>query len=100
MDIRDIREKVKQTAAKAVESDKAEQYESAIKLYELAAGQLQILKKNDPNPYTHETYNQKGTEYLKRAKELKALLDAKKNPKKIPAKVDSSDELICKKQGR
>lgn len=90
MDLREVTEKVKQAASKAVEFDKQEKYEEAKKLYEFAAGQLNYLKKNDPNPYRKETYISKGTEYMKRAKELGDMIAGKKEePKKVPAKAEN-----------
>ena len=71
LNIDQIRNKVKEFATDAVYYDKLGDYEKAYDLYIKATQQLQLLIKNDQNPYVIEVYEEKAKGYCIRAKEIK-----------------------------
>ena len=71
MDLNNIRNDIKDLAAKAVKFDKLEKYDEAQEYYTKAAEKLQLLIKYDESPYNKDVYLKKAKEYCERAKVLK-----------------------------
>jgi hypothetical protein len=87
MDLNNIRNDIKDLAAKAVKFDKLEKYDEAQEYYTKAAEKLQLLIKYDESPYNKDVYLKKAKEYCERAKVLK---EAKGKPEKT--KEEKADE--------
>jgi len=68
MDLNNIRNDIKDLAAKAVKFDKLEKYDEAQEYYTKAAEKLQLLIKYDESPYNKDVYLKKAKEYCERAK--------------------------------
>ena len=94
MDLNNIRNDIKDLAAKAVKYDKLEKYEEAQDFYLKAAEKLQLLLKYDESPYNKEVYLKKAKEYCERAKVLK---EAKSKPAE-KSKEEKADEETKKLQ--
>ena len=93
MDLNNIRNDIKDLAAKAVKFDKLEKYDEAQEYYTKAAEKLQLLIKYDESPYNKDVYLKKAKEYCERAKVLK---EAKGKPEKT--KEEKADEETKKLQ--
>ena len=94
MDLNNIRNEIKDLAAKAVQYDKLEKYEEAQEYYVKAADKLNLLIKYDESPYNKEVYIKKAKEYCERAKTLK---EASAKPKE-KTKEEKADEETKKLQ--
>eukprot|EP00240_Pyramimonas_obovata_P001567 CAMPEP_0118922068 /NCGR_PEP_ID=MMETSP1169-20130426/1128_1 /TAXON_ID=36882 /ORGANISM="Pyramimonas obovata, Strain CCMP722" /LENGTH=436 /DNA_ID=CAMNT_0006862887 /DNA_START=116 /DNA_END=1426 /DNA_ORIENTATION=+ len=95
----ELREKAIAFVKQAVEADNAQKYEEAFGLYMHALDFFEAHLKYEKNPRAKEAITKKFKEYLARAEQVRALMDAQNNGENVPTNTTATAQADPNQKG-